>query len=208
MNEMAKIVEHAVTEDVTGVILAGGLSSRMGGGNKALLEVDGIPIITRVYLTLARLFRDVLIVTNSPRDYDFLPCRKVTDIYPGYGSIAGLHSALAHSSTASSFITACDMPFLDAVIIRTLCDLRSGEYDAVAPFVNGAWEPLHAVYSSACKDVFENAIKQGERKIQDILNRMKIRRVTYEELQRLGGRTTSFLNVNTPEEYEVIRKIR
>lgn len=191
-------------EGVTGVILAGGASSRMGR-NKALLEVDGIPIVTRTYQTLARLFHEVIIVTNTPLDYDFLPCRKVADIYPGSGSIAGLHSALVHSSTAHSFVTACDMPFLDPAIIRRVCDLRTGGYDAVIPFSEGGQEPLHALYSSHCKDVFEKAIRNGERKILDILNRVNIRQVTYEEVQRFGGQAASFLNVNTPEEYEGIR---
>jgi molybdopterin-guanine dinucleotide biosynthesis protein A len=199
--------EHDKIEGITGVILAGGSSSRMGR-NKALLEVDGSPIITRTYRTLASLFHEVIVVTNSPLDYDFLPCRKVPDIYPGCGSIAGLHSALAHSSTAHTFVTACDLPFLDPVIIRYLCDIRTEGYYAVVPISEGGQEPLHALYSSACKDVFENAIQQGERKILDILGRMNIRQVTDDELQRVGGQTKTFLNVNTPEEYEGIRTVR
>lgn len=192
-------------EGVTGVILAGGASSRMGT-NKALLEVDGTPIITRTYQILARLFHDVLIVTNSPDDYNFLPCRKVPDIYPGYGSIAGLHSALTHSSTAHSFVTASDLPFLDPEIIRHLCDLRTENCDVVVPYSEGGQEPLHAVYATSCQRVIENAIRQGERKILDILGRMDIRTVTCDEVRQVaGGRTTSFCNVNTPEEYERIR---
>ncbi len=196
--------EQPKIEGVTGVILAGGASSRMGR-NKALLEVDGTPMITRTYRTLAGLFHEVVIVTNSPLDYDFIPCRKVPDIYPGFGSIAGLHSALTHSSTAHTFVTACDLPFLEPAIIRHLCDMRIGDYDTVVPLSKGGLEPLHAVYASACKDVFENAILQGERKIIDVLGRMNIRQATAEEVQSVGGRTTSFFNVNTPEEYEGIK---
>lgn len=127
---------HTKIEDVTGVILAGGSSCRMGK-NKALLEVDGSPIITRAYRTLAGLFREVIVVTNSLMDYDFLPCRKVPDIHPGFGSIAGLHSGLAHSGTAHSFVTACDMPFLDPAVIRNLCGMRNGGFDAVVPYNEG-----------------------------------------------------------------------
>ncbi len=196
--------EQPKIDGVTGIILAGGASRRMGK-NKALLEVDGDTIITRIYRTLASLFHEVIIVTNSPLDFDFLPCRKVPDIYPGYGSIAGLHSALAHSGTPQSFVTACDMPFLDRDIIRYLCETqKGGGYDAVIPFSEGGQEPLHALYSLPCKDVFENAIKQGERKIIDILGRMNIRQVSYEEIKSIGGQGSSFMNVNTPEEYEGI----
>ena len=196
--------EHSKIEGVTGVILAGGASSRMGR-NKALLEVDGIPIITRTYRKLASMFHEVIIVTNSPQDYDFIPCRKVLDIYSNIGSIAGLHSALAHSGSAYSFVTACDMPFLDQSIILYLCDLLQEGYDAVIPYSEGGQEPLHAVYSSKCKDVFDKAIQRGERKILDILENVTVREVPYGEVQRIGGQAVSFMNVNTPEEYEVIR---
>ncbi|MDD2732767.1 MAG: formate dehydrogenase accessory sulfurtransferase FdhD [Desulfuromonadaceae bacterium] len=190
---------------VTGVILAGGASRRMGS-NKALLEVDGNSIISRIYRTLAGMFHEVIVVTNSPLDYEFLPCRKVPDIYSNFGSIAGLHSALTHSRTAHSFVTACDMPFLDQSIIRYLCHLRLEEgCEAVIPYSKGGQEPLHAVYSSACKDVFEQAILEGERKVVDILKRINIREVTYDEVRSIGGQSASFLNVNTPEEYEGIK---
>ncbi|MEI6704200.1 MAG: molybdenum cofactor guanylyltransferase [Deltaproteobacteria bacterium] len=190
-------------EGVTGVILAGGTSSRMGR-NKALLEINGSSIIARTYRALAGLFHEVVIVTNTPNDYAFIPCRKVPDIYPGIGSVAGLHSALAHSTTGRTFVTACDMPFVDPIIIRHLCDLQLDEYDAVIPFSEGGQEPLHAVYTSKCKDVFEIAIKNGERKILDILARMNTRLVTWEEMKAIVGSTAAFLNVNTPEEYGTI----
>ncbi len=192
---------------VTAAILAGGSSSRMGT-NKALLEVDGAPIITRTYQTLARLFHEVIIVTNSPEEYAFLPCRTVPDIYPGFGSIAGLHSALAHSATERTFVTACDMPFVDPAIIRYLCELQQSGFDAVIPFSAGGQEPLHAVYSSECKTVFEHAIQSDQRKILDILARLKTRLVPWDEIQRVSGSMTSFLNVNTPEEYGAISEVQ
>lgn len=194
-------------EGVTGVILAGGTSSRMGR-NKALLEIDGSLMIARTYRALAGLFHEVIIVTNSPHDYEFIPCRKVPDIYPGIGSIAGLHSALVHSATERTFVTACDMPFVDPKIIRYLCDLQHDEYEAVVPFSEGGQEPLHAVYASKCKDLFECAINNGERKILDILARMKARLVTWEEIRAVGSSSEPFLNVNTPDEYGTTRNIK
>ena len=188
---------------VTAAILAGGASSRMGT-NKALLEVDGTPIITRSYQTLARLFHEVIIVTNTPGEYPFLPCRKVPDIYPGFGSIAGLHAALVHSPSDRTFVTACDMPFVDPVIIRYLCELQQDGFDAVVPFSSGGQEPLHAVYSSACREIFETAIQGSQRKILDILAGMKTRLVPWDEIQRVSGAKGAFLNVNTPEEYGAV----
>jgi FdhD protein len=194
-------------EGVTGVILAGGESSRMGR-NKALLEVNGSPIIAHTYRTLAGLFHEVIIVTNTPQDFEFIPCRKVPDIHPGIGSIAGLHSALAHSKTGLTFVIACDMPFSDPDIIRHLCNMQQEDYDAVTPFSEGGQEPLHALYRSKCVEVFENAISNGERKILDILPRIKVRKVTWEEMKVLDGSKTAFFNVNTPEVYLTIQDIR
>jgi FdhD protein len=190
---------------VNAAILAGGASSRMGT-NKALLMVDGAPIITRTYQILAHLFHEVIIVTNTPEEYDFLPCRKVPDIYPDIGSIAGLHSALAHSTTGRTFVTACDMPFIEAATIRHLCKLQQCGFDAVIPFSAGGQEPLHAVYAAKCRVVFENAIQSDERKILNILARMNIRLVTWDEMQGLSASARSFLNVNTPEEYDAIKE--
>ncbi len=196
--------ESPKIEGVTGVILAGGSSSRMGN-NKALLLVDDVPIITRSYRVLASIFREVLIVTNTPQDYDFLPCRKVPDIYPGIGSVAGLHAALTHSTNSRTFVSACDMPFLQPDIIGHLCEIQSHGFDAVIPFSSGGQEPLHAVYSSACREVFDEAIKGGERKILKILERMHTRCVTWDELKSVSGSQSSFMNVNTPEEYHTIK---
>lgn len=191
-------------EGVAGAILAGGQSSRMGR-NKALLEVAGIPIVTRVYQVLAGLFNEVLVVTNSPAEYSFLPCRKVPDIYPGCGSIAGLHSALANSGTRHVFVTACDLPFLDPVVIRRLSDFRDAGDDAVVPLTEAGQEPLHAIYSSVCSEIFGGAIRRGELKILDVLGNIKVRYITSDEVQNVGNMAESFLNVNTPEEYSGIK---
>jgi molybdopterin-guanine dinucleotide biosynthesis protein A len=108
---------------------------------------------------------------------------------------------LSHSSTPYTFVTACDLPFLDPSIIRHLCHLRPESAVAVVPFSEGGMEPLHALYESACKEIFECAIRQGERKIVAVLGRMNIVSVSYDEVRRIGGQSSSFINVNTPEEY-------
>jgi FdhD protein len=194
-------------QGVTGAILAGGTSSRMGR-NKALLEVNGSSIIAHTYRTLANLFHEVIIVTNTPDDYRFIPCRKVPDIYPEIGSIAGLHSALVNSRTERTFVTACDIPFVDQHIIRHLCGLLEETHDAVIPFSEGGQEPLHALYRSKCKDLFERAINNGELKIIDILPQINKRTVTWDEMRSVDGSDVAFLNVNTPEEYGNIQHIK
>jgi FdhD protein len=192
-------------EGVTAAILAGGASSRMGT-NKALLMVDGAPIITRTYQILAKLFHEVVIVTNSPEEYTFLPCRKVPDIFPGIGSIAGVHSALTHSMTSRTFVVACDMPELNPELIRLLCDADENA-DAVIPTnAEGLREPLHAVYARSALPALEGAIRADDRSILHLLEKVRTTIVSADDFKGIAGGKESFRNLNTPEEYEQVTK--
>ena len=124
-------VERKPAERITGVILAGGQSRRMGR-NKALLDMGGICLIEQSFQVLANLFHEVVLITNTPDEYAFLNCRCLPDIYPGVGSIAGLHSALHNSATERIFVVPCDMPFLNSSLISLLCQ-SDPAYDAVVP---------------------------------------------------------------------------
>jgi molybdopterin-guanine dinucleotide biosynthesis protein A len=185
---------------ITAVILAGGTSSRMGS-NKALLVVDGTPLIEKIYRTMARLFREVILVTNTPGEYAFLPCPMVADRYPGVGPLAGLHAGILASREDRIFITACDTPFLNPDVIRMICAV-DGEYDAVVPLSAGGKEPLQALYKRRCLAMVEQALEQGNGKLMNLLDRLRTRFITPEELASIPGAELSFCNVNTPEEYE------
>jgi FdhD protein len=193
--------DEAKIEGVSAAILAGGASSRMGT-NKALLKIDGEPIITRCYQILARLFHEVIIVTNTPEDYTFLPCRKVPDIHPELGSIAGLHSAVVHGTNERTFVAACDMPCLSAELIRHLCSADISA-DAVVP-LNGdnLREPLHAVYARSILPAMQTAIDTGDMSILHLLDKVGTRIINQETVGGIPGGLESFRNVNTPEEYE------
>ena len=74
---------------VTGVILAGGASIRMGS-NKALLPHKGGRFIESIYRELSEIFAEVIVVTDTPDQYHCLPCRKVPDLFQGMGALAGI----------------------------------------------------------------------------------------------------------------------
>lgn len=198
-------VSHEL-DGITGVILAGGASSRMGR-NKALLAVDGQPLIARIHHTLMAIFREVIIVTNTPELYDFIPCRKVPDVFIGAGSIAGLHSALVHSPTERVFVVGCDMPSLKSDLIRYLCAVE-GTWDAVVPANDtGRLEPLHALYARTCINEMQKALEQGNKSIFKLFDRLRTRKVEWDEIKEIKGALASFCNVNTPQEYgEAIRE--
>jgi FdhD protein len=192
--------ECAKIEGVTAVILAGGASRRMGT-NKALLKVSDTALIESVYRTLAATFHEVILVTNTPEEYDFIPCRKVADIYPGAGSIAGLHAGLAASCTERIFVAACDMPYLNPDLIRLLCN-NALKGDAVVPVNSeGLREPLHAVYDASILDELQHSIERDDKSILNLLDRIRTTLVTHEAYCSIPGVERSFCNVNTPEEY-------
>lgn len=188
-------------DGVTGVILAGGISSRMGT-NKALLEFDGTPLISLIHSKLSLIFREVIIITNSPREYAFIPCRTAQDIYPGVGSIAGLHSGLVNSATKRIFVVACDMPSLSTELIRRLCAVEGG-WDAIVPVNDAGYlEPLHALYSRSSLAGIQELLDRGDKSILKLFDRIRTRKVEWEEIMGIEGAAESFRNVNTPGEYE------
>ncbi|GFE61427.1 molybdenum cofactor guanylyltransferase [Geobacter sp. AOG2] len=189
---------------ITAVILAGGTSSRMGS-NKALLTVGGLPLVEKIYRTLAQLFREVILVTNSPEEYGFLPCPMVKDRYPGAGPLAGLHAGLIASREDRVFITACDTPFLSPDVIGMICSV-DGEYDAVVPVGPSGKEPLQALYGRCCLAMVEQALEQGDGKLLNLLDRVRTRLVTPEELASIPNVELSFCNVNAPDEFAALIK--
>lgn len=189
---------------VTGVILAGGASSRMGS-NKALLPRQGLRFIEWIYRTLAELFDEVIVVTNSPEQYMFLPCRKVPDLYPGKGVLAGIHSGLTHSGNGGVFVVACDMPHLNVHLIRHLCSISAGAH-LVIPSTEKGFEPLHALYRKGCLPALEELL-QGEsnRRVVALMSRVSVRELHPAEIAVFDPGFISFTNINTPEEYFRLR---
>jgi FdhD protein len=188
---------------VSGVILAGGKSSRMGS-NKALLPYKGGRFIEAIHRQLAEIFSEVLLVTNNPEQYEFLPCRKVADLFPGAGALAGIHAGLHHSANPAIFAVACDMPYLNTDLVRHL----AGQADAgsvVIPEGPAGLEPLHAVYGKDCLAAIEEAISHGEKRILSFFDRVNAIKINTEQIAGFDPSFASFSNINTPEEYFRLR---
>uniref|UniRef100_C6E823 Multifunctional fusion protein n=1 Tax=Geobacter sp. (strain M21) TaxID=443144 RepID=C6E823_GEOSM len=190
-------------QGVTGVILAGGASSRMGS-NKALLPHKGGRFIESIYRELCEIFPEVILVTNTPEQYQFLPCRKVPDLYEGMGALAGIHAGLSQSSNPAVFTVACDMPHLNPALIRHIASHRHG-CDLVLPMSPQGYEPLHALYNKGCLPAMESSLKNGKRRIVSILPRVNVREISPSEVAGFDPRFDSFSNINTPQEYYDLR---
>jgi molybdopterin-guanine dinucleotide biosynthesis protein A len=206
---MGAIVSTRIST-VTGVILAGGSSSRMGS-NKALLPCPGGLFIETVHRQLADIFSDVLLVTNTPDHYAFLRCRTVTDLIPGAGPLAGIHGALSHCTTPYIFVVACDMPWLQAAMIRHLVAAAAG-YDVVIPHGDKGQEALHAVYGKGALPAVTQALQAGKRRIVSFFDQVRVRQILSADIARFDPEFRSFQNINTPEEYyrfrEELRSVR
>ena len=184
--------------DITGIILSGGKSTRMGE-NKAFIEIGGIPILKRIHTLFEKLFNEIIIVTNDKDLFANFPARIYSDLFPNHGVLAGLYTGLFFSSFHHSFCVACDMPFLKESMIDYLLQ-EMGDYDVIVPRTDEGPEPLHAVYSKNCLDPIKKVIEEGRYSILDFYPMVRVKTIGPQELISVDPSMESFINVNTPEE--------
>lgn len=186
---------------VSGIVLAGGRSRRLGT-NKAVVRVGGVRLIERVLGHMRQLCDDLVIVTNEPAPYRDLGERLVGDVWPGMGSLGGIYSGLRAARYDRGLVAGCDMPFLNAGLLRLMIDL-SRDYDVVIPRLDdGRMEPLHAVYGRACLEPMEAQLQASDLRIINILPHLRVRYLEQGELEALDPQHLSFFNVNTRQDLE------
>ncbi len=186
-------------DDFCAAILIGGQGRRMGGAAKGLLPVEGVRIVERQLAVLRPLFAEVFLVGADPALYAYLGLSVVADAIAGKGAPAGVHAALAHSSSPWVFCLACDMPFPSSRAIDLIASRREGAR-AVAPLRGGRPEPLFAAYSKSCLPDFERALRGGDPSLAELLRIAGARLVPEAELEAVDPGLRSLWNLNTPEE--------
>jgi len=190
---------------LTVAVQAGGRSSRMGS-DKALLRLDGIPLIERLLQRVSGLGEEILITTNRPQDYQYLGLRMASDPEPGAGALHGLRTALEAARGQTVLVLACDMPFVSRPLLEHMLQLAEAA-DLVVPRRGGEYEPLHAVYSKGCLPALEAALQQGQRRMISFFPSLNLHTVEQEEIDRLDPEGLSFFNVNTPEDLQKAERI-
>ena len=193
---------------VSGVILAGGKSTRFGS-NKALLRLASQPLIERTVEKLRKLSDDLILVTNEPATFAALrlAVRLVHDVEPDKGSLMGVYSGLQAARYPHALTVACDMPFLSVPLLRYMIPMAHGQ-DVVIPYLDGHLEPLHAIYSSTCLSAMESALKQGRRRIISFFDRVHVRHVNAREVDIFDPQRLSVLNVNTHADWALVQELR
>ena len=192
------------TNPLSGIILAGGKSRRMGE-NKAFIRVGPKPIIETIVDLFRELFAETLIVTNQSPLYSHLGVNVYEDILPERGALGGLYTGLLRASSPLSFVAGCDMPSLRGSVITYLCELTN-DNDVVVPRTPDGLQPLHAVYSKKCLGPIEELLSAGGHRIFDFFPSVKVRIVSSEELLSVDPGLESFVNINTPEDLESLRR--
>ena len=192
--------ENRLYQDVTGILLAGGQSRRMGQ-DKALIELDGELLFTRSLALLQRYFPKVMIAGDRP---DLAPpgVPTIADIFPG-SALGGLYTGLNAAQTDWVFVAPCDMPYPDGRLIELLLTQRHG-VDAVVPRTPSGYEPVFAAYHHNCLPHMAEMLRNNQHRIYDFYQRIAIRYLDW--FQMPEGWERALLNLNHPEQLAMIGK--
>jgi molybdopterin-guanine dinucleotide biosynthesis protein A len=201
------MTEHTSKSGITcsAVILAGGLNSRMGGRNKALLTIGGKRIVDCIVDALDPLFEEIMLVTRLPELYRDTSLHVVEDLLKVRSSLTGIHAGLTHARADYIFVVPCDAPFLQTDLIRLILDEVEPRYDVVLPRCGEFYQPLCAVYSKRCLAFIEEMLNQGDLKILNLFDKINLKEIPMEKLIQADPEERSFINVNTPEIYRLYK---
>jgi len=190
---------------MTGIILAGGKSQRMGE-DKAFLDSGGVPLFERVYRIFREIFSEIIIVANDVIPFERYEAILRRDIILGKGALGGLYTGIYHSSNYHAFCSACDMPFLNPRVIKYM-EKERDEYDVIVPKTHDGLHPLHAIYSKKCLNPISQSLDRNDLKIVNFFQQVRVRYIEEMEIREFDPHMRSVINVNTEEEMEAVRNI-
>jgi molybdenum cofactor guanylyltransferase len=199
MNRIDPTLDQAV-HDGTAVVLAGGKSSRMGRP-KSLLLFDGEPLITHIVRGLKQMFAETVVVAAPEQELPDLPVILVRDEVAYQGPVGGIYYGLNAASGEFCFVTSCDVPFLNAALISRLMAQISNN-DVVVPHWEDRFQPLHAVYRRSVLPLLKEQLDRGELRPIYLFDKVRTLKIGEDEIRLFDPEGLSFLNMNTPDDYE------
>ena len=192
------MISCAQYSSVTGIILAGGKSARMGR-DKALLGIGGEPFIKCIADVMKRIFEDVMIISNHGNRYAFLGLPIHGDVFENCGPLGGIHAGLIYARTSKVFVVSCDLPFIDTYIIQQLVS-HGDNGDASLFSIGGYIQPLFGLYSSSSLETIERHLRNGQLSVLCCLKELDtcIHKLTSDSNSE---DIFSLTNINTPTDY-------
>ena len=181
------------------VILAGGLSRRMGRDKAALPAGDGT-LIEHLARRLAPVVEETIVAGGSVTP-NLPDVRLVADRADGLGPLGGMHAGLTAARYPHVWVVACDLPDVQPAVVTRLGEMSAG-YDAVVPRIGGEPQGVCALYQRSLASRIDGLLNAGERSIRSLLAASRVRYVTEEELRVIDPELRSFRNINTPADYE------
>ncbi|MBS3944095.1 MAG: molybdenum cofactor guanylyltransferase [Melioribacter sp.] len=203
-----------LVDNLTGVILAGGKSSRMRV-DKSLLKIDDVTLIERCYELMKSVFTKVVISTNNPDQFDFINSEKVKDIYQDFGPLSGIYSALKFLNAKKVFVLSVDMPFILPDLIRYLINFETDELITV-PFAEQRTHYLSGIYSIELIPILESILESNIEARNNNKEIIKSSLSLWNFVERVGAEIVNveekvfymkdlFFNINTPADFEYVK---
>lgn len=189
-------------------MLAGGKGKRFGR-DKLSEMIGDRTLLQRVIDRLDGLSSQILVVIAQDQSWPSVPptsAQIIVDLYPEKGALGGIYTGLVASRSFHSLVVAADMPFLNIPLLRYMIE-NSPSYDVVIPRIDGALEPLHAIYSKNCLPYMQQQIERDEFKIRNFFEQVKVRYVEQAEIDQLDPQHLSFFNINTLADLRRARKL-
>jgi molybdenum cofactor guanylyltransferase len=186
-------------KNITGMILSGGKSSRMGT-DKGFLSFNGKSFIQYSIDALKPFVNESIIVSNN-KDYDVFGLKCIEDAIENAGPLAGIYSGLKQSKTDYNLVLSCDIPLINGSILQKLIDASDDDSEIIQIESEGKTMPLIALYKKQCEPLFLKLLNEGERRLQYAVNQCQVKNVV------LNNEETYFAqNINTPEQLNAILK--
>ncbi len=191
------------------LIFAGGRATRLGGVNKALLDVGGVFIIERILAALGPLVDELVLLTNDAALAEQPNVRLIFDPSPHAGVLPALAAGLEAADGDVCLAIACDMPFVSRRLFEHLLEVQQDDdVDVVIPRTSGFLEPMHAVYRRlATLQAIRAALQRGEHRMISYLSAVQVREIDEAEWRLSDPLGRAFFNVNTPEDLAEARRI-
>lgn len=197
----------SVETNFTGVILAGGKSTRFGT-DKAFIPIGDKYLIELILSQLQSKFKNIIISSNKPEMFKQLEVPVIKDVFQNFGPLGGIHSALVHSPTEFCFITACDMPFINLDMVEYLLNYYPKK-EVLVPFAEGRIQPLFAVYRKSLIPKIEEVLAgKYESKYLALHNFIKLVESEVVDVAKEKFYTPlTFYNINTIEDFEKVQNL-